>query len=522
MFKMDQSTICATHGPAIPDASPVQNLMEYNHMPPPFQITFIEGVIRDAENNVEQPDDETVRVRAALEGLSVKENVIAPIECLPPELLSEIFLACLPGFMPSRMYSHYAPLLLGQVCQHWRDVAKNTPALWSSISINLRPGKIEADVAMTMTHLSRSGGMPLSLRLEALWGYVFNDHPVLDILLHHCERWAEVQLELPFSRLRRFDVIQGRLPLLRSLKFTGPQVSLHRRVDAFRDAPQLRNLQLIQPLMPSTFDIPWRSLTKLIAICYTCGQVTEILRACSNLVSCRLVFVNDTSRHVAINLPLVHLRSLDIETGIHLFSIFESLTLPSLCDVRLMLHSYGYDTQWLSRPSFILLLSRSACTIQSLHLCCDQPFFSEPDLIACLEAMPMLIELEIRSQAAAAFTRRVVRRLTHGNNTTATCLIPKLEILRIDRCRKVFRDVIFAEMVQSRWRLDNKNNSDEYCKSSTTLAQIRTVEVVFIENVLDNVPIPETLRRLRIFRDEGMNATVVQEGGRYYLGCRPW
>jgi hypothetical protein len=131
----------------------------------------------------------------------------------------------------------------------------------------------------------------------------------------------------------------------------------------------------------------------------------------------------------------------------------------------------------------------------------------------------MLIELEIRSQAAAAFTRQVVCRLTHGNNTSATCLIPKLEILRIDRHRKVFRDVIFAEMVQSRWRLDNKNNGDEHCKSSATPAQIQTVEVVFIENVLDNIPIPETLRRLRMFRDEGMNATVVQKGGRYYLGC---
>jgi hypothetical protein len=107
---------------------------------------------------VEQPDEEMVQVRVALEGLSVKENVIAPIEYLPLELLSEIFVVCLPGFMLSCMYSHYAPLLLGQVCQHWRDIAKNTPALWSSISLNLRPGKIEADVAIMMTHLSWLGG----------------------------------------------------------------------------------------------------------------------------------------------------------------------------------------------------------------------------------------------------------------------------------------------------------------------------------------------------------------------------
>ena len=210
MFNIDQSTICANHGPAIPDPSPVQNPMESNHMPPPFQITLVDGVIQDAENHAERSDEETARVRAALEGLSVKENDIAPIECLPPELISEIFLACLPGFMPSRMYSHCAPLLLCQVCQHWRDIAKSTPALWSSISLDLRPGKIEADVAIAMAYLSRSGGMPLSLRLEASWvTYAINDHPVLDILLHHCERWAEVQLALPSSMLRCFDVIQG-------------------------------------------------------------------------------------------------------------------------------------------------------------------------------------------------------------------------------------------------------------------------------------------------------------------------
>jgi hypothetical protein len=47
--------------------------------------------------------------------------------------------------------------------------------------------------------------------------------------------------------------------------------------------------------------------------------------------------------------------------------------------------------------------------------------------------------------------------------------MPKLEILCINHYQEVFRDAIFAEMVQSHWRLDNKNNSDEYCKSSMTL-----------------------------------------------------
>jgi hypothetical protein len=60
-----------------------------------------------------------------------------------------------------------------------------------------------------------------------------------------------------------------------------------------------------------------------------------------------------------------------------------------------------------------------------------------------------------------------------------------------------------------------------FLPSSTvpTLAQIQTVEVIFIENILDNVPIPEMLQHLHMFWDEGMNAAVVQEGGRYYLGC---
>ncbi|KAJ7720030.1 hypothetical protein B0H16DRAFT_1224947, partial [Mycena metata] len=53
-----------------------------------------------------------------------------PVISTPAELISEIFIACLPDngrVQPSR---HTAPLSLARICRHWREIALSTPQLW--------------------------------------------------------------------------------------------------------------------------------------------------------------------------------------------------------------------------------------------------------------------------------------------------------------------------------------------------------------------------------------------------------
>ncbi|KAF8217141.1 hypothetical protein K438DRAFT_1496969, partial [Mycena galopus ATCC 62051] len=58
-----------------------------------------------------------------------------PIFTIPVEIISEIFLHCLPApSLPAADAVHpsttLAPLLLGQICRMWREIAYHNPRLW--------------------------------------------------------------------------------------------------------------------------------------------------------------------------------------------------------------------------------------------------------------------------------------------------------------------------------------------------------------------------------------------------------
>ncbi|KAJ7143102.1 hypothetical protein C8R43DRAFT_866226, partial [Mycena crocata] len=53
-----------------------------------------------------------------------------PSQRFPPEILSEIFIHCLPDdkFITPDLAT--APLLLCGICHHWKDITLATPELW--------------------------------------------------------------------------------------------------------------------------------------------------------------------------------------------------------------------------------------------------------------------------------------------------------------------------------------------------------------------------------------------------------
>ncbi|KAJ7115384.1 hypothetical protein C8R44DRAFT_629399, partial [Mycena epipterygia] len=56
--------------------------------------------------------------------------LISPMRALPPEILQEIFMACLPQRHNAIMHADHAPLLLGRVCSDWRTISISTAILW--------------------------------------------------------------------------------------------------------------------------------------------------------------------------------------------------------------------------------------------------------------------------------------------------------------------------------------------------------------------------------------------------------
>ncbi|KAJ7192010.1 hypothetical protein GGX14DRAFT_380463 [Mycena pura] len=63
--------------------------------------------------------------------------VVYPILTLPPEITSRIFVHCLPDHGRVRPSLHCAPLVLTQICGHWRAVALSICELWSSLDVDI-------------------------------------------------------------------------------------------------------------------------------------------------------------------------------------------------------------------------------------------------------------------------------------------------------------------------------------------------------------------------------------------------
>jgi len=197
--------------PSIPP-SPVPNLINTNAIPSRFEEGIIRATMHKMDSDLSQLDDKINQLQEALDDLRRIRQVlseahhqyshqhmplVSPIRHLPPEMLSEIFLRSIPSRDPYFLLTLYdlrrAVMLPGSVCKRWRDIALSTPRLWSSIGLQLHEKTVEADVDLTRTWLTRSGGMPLTLQIGGVRrGVNFHSppatHPVVEVLTQHAER----------------------------------------------------------------------------------------------------------------------------------------------------------------------------------------------------------------------------------------------------------------------------------------------------------------------------------------------
>ncbi|KZT30024.1 hypothetical protein NEOLEDRAFT_1032647, partial [Neolentinus lepideus HHB14362 ss-1] len=102
-------------------------------------------------------------------------RVASPIDRLPVELLSMVFLACISPFF---MWEHtsteqFMPLVLSHVCQRWMQCACSTSWLWRTLGVwypdNTQSGtslsrpKLMGLSLLMQEYASRAGDLPLCL-----------------------------------------------------------------------------------------------------------------------------------------------------------------------------------------------------------------------------------------------------------------------------------------------------------------------------------------------------------------------
>ncbi|KAJ7236159.1 hypothetical protein C8J57DRAFT_1728313 [Mycena rebaudengoi] len=304
--------------------------------------------------------DELEEEEAELEaGLSL---VIYPVLTLPVEITSRIFIHCLPSHGCVLPSPSTAPLVLAQICHHWREVALSTRELWSSlypdISFRAMPWELGAPRdhalrALIQTWFSRAKGSPLSLGLNcqitkvstALWAIVCSFAGEIQRLDLHL--WPD-----QFHQLRPFQI---QFPLLQHLATS--HSSEAEIGDFLKNTPSLRELRLVGTKGTSVnFPLPLLNRLEISAEI----SITTFLDVLNNFpvlshfkYSLREPDTDGVDRSMAPVFP--RLSSLAGEAAALCF-----VTLPSLRELELSSFSEPDHVQQ--------FLARSSCTVDRLTL----------------------------------------------------------------------------------------------------------------------------------------------------------
>ncbi|KAK6977608.1 hypothetical protein R3P38DRAFT_2666399 [Favolaschia claudopus] len=161
--------------------SPFAQRLGTNYCPTDVEVLEIQNLISQAlhqllslDSAVEKHEEDRKTLSSYIDE---HKTLLSPVRRLPLEILSEIFMACLPTDRFCAMSASEAPVLLGHICSSWRALSLAIPQLWASLHV-VEPLRYETAAEKVVgqrldgmkTWLGRSGQCPLSISLHCSSG----------------------------------------------------------------------------------------------------------------------------------------------------------------------------------------------------------------------------------------------------------------------------------------------------------------------------------------------------------------
>ncbi|KAG1786554.1 uncharacterized protein HD556DRAFT_1414788 [Suillus plorans] len=302
------------------------------------------------------------------------KRLISPIWHLPTEVLSHIFVHCLPEDKYLSPASKLAPVLLTRICRRWREIAVGTPSLWDRLGVpyDLRR-KRELPFCLDIW-LKRSRGRLLSLALTCCFSSITIElRRLLQPYIHRISSFSICCRVIS----DKFDPLLEGLTALQELIVNRPLTE-----QCFSLLPPtLRSFRVTSPYSELEFfpscEPVWANLTNVEIPIHRPDTILRLLQLCPNLCS---LTIRPRFDRTEIFQPLVHIRiqSLHIIVDIiqhphHLLSDIEystpnplpgllnALSLPSLR--RIEIHGVPWPHQ-----EFKSFLTRSNCPLETVIL----------------------------------------------------------------------------------------------------------------------------------------------------------
>ena len=198
---------------------------------------------------------------------------------LPPEILGEIFVLCLPDRHSDRLSPENAPTLVCRISSYWRKVAIGEPRLWDMVIFP--PSNLERNARFI-----GGGGVDRWFgRTGRVWLLSFGDEPsrapvgsIVIRCLHYLSRYARrfKHLSLVTTKIKHLETLCRVCPsdIFHQLKSISLCCStemhsytlqtLPRFGKAFKKATKLEHVSLILPKADlDTFALPWSRLTSI-------------------------------------------------------------------------------------------------------------------------------------------------------------------------------------------------------------------------------------------------------------------
>ena len=291
------------------------------------------------------------------------EDIFSPIQWIPPDVLQEIFLYCLPVH-PTIQSASPVISSLSRVSPTWRAVVLLSPRLWSRLFVTVQyEDDLDHCTQMVTRWFQHARSVPLSFFLnidfEAFDDDIARMRSFLVGLSSLMLRVQHFGLHARFTTdlLCSFVDLKWELPLLKKLYlFSHADLDQNEAVEfsvpLFQAAPNLVQVA-IQNTITNAHDVqhilPWSQLTRTtIAYSIPISRWIEVMQMCPMMLNCEVFFDKhyevgstplDSYSPNGVHHSLEHLYLDILEGGPPFLKLLSIYNLPSLQTLYLFYHS---------------------------------------------------------------------------------------------------------------------------------------------------------------------------------------